>query len=385
VAADRDDPEAFLMLGDLALRARQITLAELAINHAAELTEKYSKNARRLADLKKRSLAGQTTISEIRGLSDKTVRLATAWIKLDAKNAQPHRKLARAYFEKKQYTEAFGELKKVAQLDKKSARPEISLAQMYEAAGHRDVAKETMQLAAKQGSKDLRTRLSVARWALAVGQVKMAQTNIDAARKIDPESFAALALAGRLARHQGDQQAARKLLQDAVVRSPSNFAATNQLALAMADSKDKKDRLRGLQYAAVNLRTHADAKTAAGREAAVTYAWLAFGMGRRAEAKKAIEMALRGGSISSESAYYVAKVISDSGNNVLAAKILKPVLAMKRPFPHRDDAQKLLDQLAVAPAKKTKHSGGNIDLLGTFERSLTRSVKPQRLYRFFGR
>jgi Flp pilus assembly protein TadD len=354
VAADRDDPEAYILLSDLALRQRQVTLAELALYKAVELVEKFDRNKLRRADMEIRTQAGMATISQLRGLTDKTIEHAKAWAAKEPKSPQPHRLLARAYFQQKKYNDVFAELKKVALLDKNSPQAEVALARMYEEAGFHDVAKQSMEAAVERGADNAKTRLAVALWALAVGETEMAKANADAARKLDADSTDALILQGRIARQQQDQAGAEKLLQEAAVRAPTNFSATNQLALALAASGDQEKLKRALQYAELNLRAHADGNTPAGREAAVTYGWLLFRLGREADAEKAIATAIKAGSISSESAYYVSKIFSARGKPEIAVKILEPVLAMRRAFPQQKDAQALLKELAPASEPKNE-------------------------------
>lgn len=351
VADDRTDPDPFLILADLAYRQRQFTFAELTYAHAESLVKGYDRNKLRKKDMQIRLYAGLSQISALRGMDDKAKEHLQSWIKLDPKNPLPHGRLAKVLFRQKKYSEARVEAAELTKLDKNSLRTEILVAQMYDEAGMRDWAKKNMEMAVREGPNDLRTRLAVGEWALSVGELDMAKQSSAAALKADSKSVAANILAGRLARQNRDLKSAESYLRKALDLSPSNFQARNQLVRALAVSDQGDKRRLALEYAQLNVRSHSDIKTRSAREAAITFAWLLFKEGREADAEKLIQSALRGGAISSESAYYVAKVMSQRGKEQAAIKILDPVLAMKRSFPQREAASQLLTQLSKTSDK----------------------------------
>ncbi len=346
VAQDRDDPEAFITLAELAFRKKQFTLAELSLERADKLLANYKRNKRRLEHLRVRLAAGQTSVAELRGLWTDAEKHLNSWIKLSPRNAPARGRLGRVLFEQKKYQNAREAFVRQAELDKNVLPADVILGQLWEKAGMREKAQENMEAAVKRHADNLRTRLAVADWALGAGRNDMAKENANAARKVDPRSTVALILAGRAARQAGDSSEAETVLQFAVVESPTNFAATNHLALTLASSDDQDKKRRGYEYAQLNFRAYSDKNTAAGRAAAITYAWLLFDVGREAEAETLVQGALRGGSISNESAFYSASILSRRGKENLAAQILKPVLALDLAFPARNEAQKLLDKLS---------------------------------------
>jgi tetratricopeptide (TPR) repeat protein len=352
VAQDRDDPEALLILAELAFQQRRFTYAELSLERAAKLIEAYTRNPQRLNHLRLRLAAGQASVAEVRGLWADAEKQIAAWIQLDPKNASPHARLARVQFEQKKYKEARAAFAKQAELDKSTLPADLLIGQLCAAAGMADYARQNMEAAVKAQPNDLRTRLAVADWALSAGLNDLAKENADAARKLDATSVLALVLAGRAARQRGDLKEAESLLQTAVIESPANFAAANHLALTLSASDDKEKKRRAYEYAQLNFRSYSDQNTPAGREAAVTYAWLLFQSGREAEAEQLLQAALRAGSISNESAYFAASIFSRRGNEKLAVQILGPVLGLDLAFPSREDAKRLLETLNAAKEKR---------------------------------
>jgi thioredoxin-like negative regulator of GroEL len=114
-----------------------------------------------------------------------------------------------------------------------------------------------------------------------------------------------------------------------------------------------------LGYAHLNAQINSNRKARAGREATVTLAWILFRIGHADVAERVLKGVLNAGAIGSESAYYAALILADRGQREAAQKILASALRSKAQFPGRDEAQRILKQLAQveqasAPVKKQK-------------------------------
>jgi hypothetical protein len=109
---------------------------------------------------------------------------------------------------------------------------------------------------------------------------------------------------------------------------------------------DEEKQQLALDYAEVNFRVNQDQNQPAGREAAITLAWVFYKLGRGSDALGTVRSALNAGSVSDESVYLAAKILSETGQPNIAAQILEPVLRGSRCFPTRSDADKLLAELA---------------------------------------
>jgi tetratricopeptide (TPR) repeat protein len=156
---------------------------------------------------------------------------------------------------------------------------------------------------------------------------------------------------GLVARVAQDYKTAEKYLNEAQFQSPGNFDVTNSLALVLIESEDEASRRRALELADTNVAKFRE-NTPQQIPAVTTLAWVFYKLGRREDAERILEQVRRSNALSTDGAYYVAKILSDRGEKDLARKILDEVLANDPMFATRRDAESLL-------AKLKKEAGAN--------------------------
>jgi tetratricopeptide (TPR) repeat protein len=231
-----------------------------------------------------------------------------------------------------------------------TAFPDVNMGLLYEQAGKPDNANKMMERAIQKDGDNIRTRLSIAKWGLDTNRLNVAKENAEAALKLDPTSLEAKLYAGLVARFNNDLGTAEQMFRDAHQQSPTNLAALTQLCLALVDQPDEAKKQKAMEYAKMNVQMHADLNQVAGREAAVTYAWVLSRLGRSADAMNAIQQILPAvTTLSADSAYHAAKILYDSGQNEAARKILELKLAGDAVFPNRNDAEQLLSRIRSNP------------------------------------
>ncbi len=335
------DPEAYIMYGDLLFRQTQIAPAELMFLKAAEACSAYSANEKRKQRLLPRISAGLAAVAEARRDWAAAQEHLENWKQLDPQNPNACGRLARVLYRMGQYQESLDEFGNLLKSEKTAGLPEVNLGLLYEADGKRTEAQAMMQTGASKGADHLQTRLVIARWAFDANLVETAKENATAALKLDPNSLQAQLLVGLVARWEKDFTAAEKTFVAAHLAAPSNFAASNNLALTLAEQDDERKQLKGLTYATVNVRAYSDVKTVFGREAAVTYGWVLFRLGRETLAEKALEN-VPVPIPTKESAYYAAQVFHDRGRPEVVIRLLRPALEDGKHFLYREQAQQLL-------------------------------------------
>lgn len=342
------DPEAYILLGDLALREGRKTIADLAYHRGLELVKNSESNAHRFRNLQIRLQAGSASLAEVREQYEKAAGHLNAWLALDPENPMPHGSLGRIQFRLKDFAAARASFTKLKALDEDAPPVEIAMGRLYSDAGMQALAKEQMDAAIKNAGNDVRARLTIAEWALDQGLPEMAQQSIDAVLKLDPNSVGGQVLLARLARTRNKTDEAAQILTAAVLASPNSFAVTNELARTLAVSPDEKKRAAGLDYARRNFQSYQKRNAIVGREAAMTYAWLLLHNGRTSEAEAAISTLTTGSTLSKENAYFVGKIYADGGKPHVAITALQAALSQETPFPGRDAAEKLLAELSKA-------------------------------------
>jgi tetratricopeptide (TPR) repeat protein len=399
-----DDPEAYLVLGDLAFADRRYAESELLFAKSEQLAANFKDNLKRANDFRGRAEAGLASVAEIREQWDNAKKHLEAWLQVvDPTGAAPvpgsapntaaanaHDRLGRVIFRSDtDATKSAGARKAYEQFqqavidDNKSISADIALAQLYEDAKMHDKAKHFINYAVTRLPADQETKvatlIAAARWALDTNQAEDAYNYAKDAFNLDPKSKRALEakfMMGVAARIKGDTKIAEQCLQDVVTASPANFPASNQLAQVLAEQKtDKEKQQRGLEIAGNNqavAQANEGTRRDPGRaiEAASTLGWVLFMMNRIPEADQVTQAVINTGAATPDIWYYRARLFEEHGQTKEAIASLKASLTNKRGFfVHRDDAQHLLARLDKDNANADDKAGAADSSAGAASKS----------------
>ena len=347
-----DDPEAYVLMGSIAMREGRVTEARLLFEKANSLTDKVS-DAKRKKNLLPAILGGLAMTSEARTDWAGAQRHLEAWLKLDPENTTALTQLGQVLLQQKDETGALEQFTKASKIDEQLAKenkteskllsPEASLAEFYARTNDQKNAAKWMVTAINKKPRDAKIRLLAGQWALETGKLTDAKKQAGFALEIDPKSLNAKILCGVVALFQKDYPTAETYFQQALLDSPDNFAASNDLALALIEQKDTVKQERAAKYADDNYRRYAKTNQAAA--ACSTYGWVLYKLGRIDDAEKLLRAAASGGGLTPDTAYYLARVLNKSGHVKDAKDLLDRALQSTVPFQHRDDAQAMLDDL----------------------------------------
>jgi tetratricopeptide (TPR) repeat protein len=264
-----------------------------------------------------------------------------AWLRLDPKNVSALQRLAQCLFQQKNVDGALARLKEAAKSEPDMLTPEAMIGQWYARTGDRENAQKWMVAALKAAPKDAQTRLVAAQWAWETGQLDEAKQQVDAALRLEPKYLQAKILRGVVAMFQKDYKTAEVWFESAHQQAPKDFAASNNLALALVEQDDESKRSSALGLADVNARKYPRMG-----EALSTYAWVLDRLGRPEEAEKVMRDVVAAGSVTADTAYYWARILKDRGRAADAKQWLESALRSPAPFHHRDDAKALKDKLS---------------------------------------
>ncbi|MFM9057569.1 MAG: tetratricopeptide repeat protein [Planctomycetaceae bacterium] len=338
------DPEPFLMLGDLAFQDRRVTDAAVLFDRATDLTAKFEENAKRKREFEIRCSAGSAAVAEARKQWETAQKHLAKWLELDPDNASAHQRMGIVLFQLGKETEALAAFREAKKLDDKAVQPELAVARLYDDARKKDTAKKLIDLAVKSAPKDAAVLLASAQWHLGQNDLETAKVNAEDALKIDPKSLEARIVRGAIARVARDYKTAEQFFNDAHVQSPGNFAASNSLALILIESESKEARQRALEMAEANVAMYRE-NSPQQINALTTLAWVYYRMGRREDAERILDQISRNNALTTDGAYYVARILSDRGEKDRARQILEEVLANEPMFATRPDAVDLLAKL----------------------------------------
>ncbi len=340
------DPEPYLMLADLAFQERRVTDSSVLFDRATQLTAAFAENPKRKRDFEIRCHAGTAAVAEARGQWETAQKQLTAWLALDPDNAGAHFRLGNVLFRIGKETEALDEFKQARKLDANALQPELALARLYDETKKRDVAKKWIELALKAAPDDPAVLLASAQWYLGQNDLKMAQAIADRVLTLDAKSLDGRIVRGVIARVARDYATAEKFFNEAHVQSPGNFAASNSLALVLIESPDKAAQQRAVEMAEANAARYRE-DSPQQINAITSLAWVYYKLGRREDAEKILDQIARNNALTSDGAYYVAKLLADRGEKDRARAILEEVLTNEAVFATRPDASDLLAKLKV--------------------------------------
>lgn len=338
------DPEPYLMMGDLAFQDRRVTDADMLFREATRLAGEYTENAKRKRDFDIRCNAGSAAVAEARKQWDLAQKHLQAWIDLDPDNASAHQRMGIVLFQLSKPQEALEQFREAKKLDQKAVQPELAMARLYDDAKKRDTAKKLIEAAIKEAPKDPAVLLAAAQWYLGQNDLERAKAIAEDALKLDAKSLEGRVVRGAIARVARDYATAEKFFYDAHVQSPGNFPASNSLALVLIESDDKDSRQRALEMSEANVAMHRE-NSPQQVNALTTLAWVYYKLGRREDAEKILAQITQNNALTTDGAYYVAKLLSDRGEKDRARKILEEVLANEPMFATRPDAVDLLAKL----------------------------------------
>lgn len=375
-AKNRDCPEVYLLLGNLALGEGRMTDAYLEYTMAGELVgnnrgvvESSWDDARR-KDFLREIYSGKAAVYEQLQNWEHAKTELIPWQTMNPEDPLVHLRLGRIlYLEgvkpdgddkafETHYKNALAEFQEAYRLQKEKGiykndpiieRPEVVMLQLHTAANKLDRSRDEIkkidaeeQNIRTQDSKEagrIFTQISI--WHLRQGEFDEARKYADKATSLDKESTALKALTAMLGYYANDPQAEAdfaKMHAD----SPGDFFASNYLALIQSNSGDEAKKNRAVQLAEMNARLYPQSA-----EALSTLGWCYFNVGRYQEALKVMGAFTSGAQISPDTAYYFAKVLMATQRFATrdVFNLLESAIAAKGPFKHRREAENWLKTL----------------------------------------
>jgi tetratricopeptide (TPR) repeat protein len=375
-----DDPDPYIILGNIALKERRIAEATMDFDKAKRLLQKYTNKARKRA-VEQQMMSGIAQLAEARGdWKEAEVRLREL-LKLAPEDFAVYYRLAHSLFAQgkpRAVVAAYDTLFDAKASERYRTRqvlfwPEIVMATYYdEFEGPQSQNTEVwFRAATRVTDHDLPTRHVVFIWAWENGKIALAKEQAEAAVRIEaadnalPEkdrkysrSSVGRMLRGLIALWEKDWRTAEKYFQTVVLEDPNGLVARNNLALALVEQDDPAKKQRALDYAKANFREKNSTS-----EALWTLGWVYFRRNEFEPAGFALDQAVTAANddvTNADAATYLAHVLFQQDKKWQAKKTLDNVLKAGRPFCMRPEAEKLYEKVKDAkspeetPAARTR-------------------------------
>jgi tetratricopeptide (TPR) repeat protein len=339
-----DDPEAYLMIADIAFPEGRLTEAGVLYEKATDLVQKMTGNEKRKRGFAIRTHAGRAAVAERRGDFEQAKGHLTAWVEADPESATAHHRLATTLFRlaknKDEQAAAYEEFNRARQLDAKLPHPDVTVAKLFHQMKDPAQARQFFERAVQNDGKNWETLFANAQWLMEIGEAPAALQPLRSARLLKPEDWQLLLFSGVASKMAGNMDEAEQFLLDALKFNPASQDVLNQLALVLASTEDDAKKLRGLQFARVSAALFPQ-----NAESAVTLGFALYKNGQLQEADRTIQNALRIGQLNMDSSYLIARILFENNKPAEAGRILDSVIEQQGIFVHRDEAQQLRAQI----------------------------------------
>lgn len=340
------DPEAFLQLAGIDVREGRYLEARLLLDRADELNGEYAARfpeSTRIVYLREETLNVRALLAERRGRYDEAAELTQKVVDANPKNVQARWNLGYLAVKRNLLDDAEKAFDKAAELDERLWPGWLQMATTLDAEDRLDEAFERVQgQSALVETASRRERAQLARLYLRWNKLDEAAALVGELEAEGKNDFDGWALRGWVALYAGGYAVAEDAFRRATFIDGTSFEASNGLALALLDQRNKEKLAQARAIAAKNYRTYPDSQ-----DAAATYAWTLFLSGAAREADAIFGPMLDSGEFSPTVAYYLAEIANVRGEKSLALTLLDLALRSKGNFPKRVAALEL--QKIIAP------------------------------------
>ena len=335
-----DDPEAFLQLAGIDVREGRYLEAALLLERADKLNDEYAARfpeSTRVAYLREEALNVRALLAERRERYDEAAELTQKIVDANPKHVQARWNLGYLAVKRNLLDDAEKAFDQAAELDERLWPGWLQVATTLDGEDRLDEAFERVQgQSALVETASRRERAQLARLYLRWNRLDEAAALVGELEAEGKNDFDGWALRGWVALYAGGYAVAEDAFRRATFIDGKSFEASNGLALALLDQRNKEKLAQARAIAAKNYRTYPDSQ-----DAAATYAWTLFLSGAAREADAIFGPMLDSGEFSSTVAYYLAEIANVRGEKSLALTLLDLALRQKANFPKRVAAVEL--------------------------------------------
>jgi Tfp pilus assembly protein PilF len=340
-----NDPEAYLLLGEISLRQRYLTAAELLLKKATDKLKSYNANAARQKQLNSSLLRNWTALAEARNRWDDMIVFIDQAVQADGETATLLRQKGVALFQQKKDDEAFVLFKKADSLEidnttDRGLPAEAAMSQLFQVRGDKENVKKYLADALQKYPKSKEVVVLSIQARMNEDQLEDAQKLADQLQTEYPDWTPAKRLCATIALYLDENATAEKLFQELILASPADEQATNGLALAQCEQDDPQKLQRALEYARENVR-----KNQQNADYWATLGWVLYKANQLEAAAQALKQAAATGKVNAATAYYLARLALQTGKSVEARQLLEAAASSTAPFAKRRNAVKLLNEL----------------------------------------
>lgn len=287
------------------------------------------------------SFAGRASIAASRKDWPTAQKFLKDWLALEPKNGQARTRLAEGAFALGKPDEAYSQLKQAVKDDATLSPAAVTMAWLATGQGDLKKAASWMASAIQEEPDNARAHLEFARWLVEQGRAEEAKTQAEVAVRLGLDSRELQSVRGWIAWQLQQYADAERFFDSLYQQAPGDFLSSNPLVLTLIEQTAEDKRSRALQLAEINARLYPDSA-----DALAALAWVYYRLGSADEAEQMARAARARGKGSSDTAYYLARILFEANSPDEAKKLLKTALEATGHFAFRKQAQEWFERLA---------------------------------------
>ena len=336
-----NDPEAFLLIGDIALSDGRLLETKMLADHAATLVEKFDADSDRKKSLQIYADRLLASVAEQKKNWNEARNRFTKLCELEPTSGEHPYRLGLVLFRLGLKDDAVKSLTVAASKDADILPPLIVLAQLSETEGKTDEAVKLLAEALETDGENPKALTAAADLELHWNHLPKVRELADKAHQLDPTNVAPRLTLGIVDLYDEKYGDAEEKFSAIASSLPEHESALIGLSLALSEQSDVNQLRRAYGYARANADRHPESVSAQ-----TTLAWVLIKANYPDEAEKILTRLFDVGDLNSAGAYYLAVVYSQRNREDEAILFLKNALETKVNFPKRAAAESLLKSLS---------------------------------------
>lgn len=342
------DPEAFLLLADIALMESRYLECSLLTDIAQKCLEKFNENPERKKTLQIHAEKISADLAESR---EKWDEAAEHWMRLNESAPDKEEYLYRLGLAQYRSGNKESALKSLSEAEKrgKEVLPAlIVLAQLAAYDGKKEEAETLLVEAMQTEGENPKALVAAADLELVWNRLDLVKQYAEKAKEIDPQSIGAELTLGIVDLYSGNYDDAEKKFDRIYESFPNHSKAMLGLSLALCEQQDAKKLNRAFTIARRNVDQNPQST-----DALSTLAWVLIQGQAVDEAEKILTRQFDAGDMNSPGAYYLAVLYFMQNRKEEAILFLQSALENDKNFPKRVAAKKLLERLIETDKEKS--------------------------------
>jgi tetratricopeptide (TPR) repeat protein len=337
-----NDPEAFLLLAELAIDEQRYVEAGLLVKHAEPLVAAMPDKSLRKIPLTGRSMLIYVSMAENRNRWAEAVELLQKMIVKWSDRTELVFRLGRDQFKSGKRDDGIATIKKWAEQTKGQPNEQsvtLIIFGLYENEGLHDDAWSYLEQAIKTEPENVRLQVQASQIKLRQGELDTAKKFLETAIKLAPTNPFVERQQAVIALYDKDFAKAEKLFEMLLIEYPADRTIRSGLALALCSQDNSIKLKRAVQLVNESYRNNPD-----DIETAESVALVSIWQGNTEFAEQILTERFDRGEMSPVGAYYIALVYNRSKRKEEAKIFLEASLSGTN-FPQRADAEKLKEEL----------------------------------------